>query len=71
LFSGTVSDSDNMASSGRIISQHSIENDLKEAVVENLTSLHIVCQERLKILVISQSGYTVLELSFGRWTFRL
>jgi len=30
----TVSESDNMPSNGRIISQHSIENDLKEAVVD-------------------------------------
>jgi hypothetical protein len=30
----TVSESDNMPSNGRIISQHSIEKDLKEAVVD-------------------------------------
>jgi hypothetical protein len=36
-----------------------------------LTSLHSACQERLRYLVISQSGYTVLELLFEPWTLRL
>jgi hypothetical protein len=30
----TVSESDNMASNGRIFSQHSIKNDLKEAAMD-------------------------------------
>lgn len=33
LFNDTVSESDNITSNGRIISQHSIENYLKEAAV--------------------------------------